>query len=236
MNLRRFHISGLVLLAGVLLFSCGKMDDTYDDFIRNGEIIYPAKVQDVKTFPGNNRIDLSMILTSDPKITAVKVFWNNGKDSATQQVTRTSGVDTVKFALTNIPEGAYTFNIYTYDKDGNRSVKSDVIGNVYGSRYTTSLYNRSIKSATYLAGSQARVVWFGAANQMIGQHIRYTDSLGVMRNVIEPLYLPNGITPKDTTLLTVFKKGSAIEFRTLFKPEPSSIDTFYSNFETKTVL
>jgi hypothetical protein len=212
------------------------MDDTYKEFIKDGEIRYPAKVQGIETFSGKNRINLSMLLTSDPNITKVKVFWNNGMDSAEQNVVRTAGVDTVRFNLTPVAEGTYTFNIYTYDSYGNRSVKTDVIGSVYGDRYISSLYNRALKSATYTGASNARLIWYGPAAQMIGQHITYTDSLGVARSIMDPLYKADGVTIKDTTILSTFKKGNSIQFRTLFKPDPGSLDTFYSAFETKVIL
>jgi hypothetical protein len=226
----------LIVLFVALAYSCSKMDDTYKDFIKDGEIRYPAKVQGVETFAGKNRIDLSMLITSDPNITKVKVFWNNGLDSAEQAVVRTAGVDTVRFKISPVEEGTYTFNIYTYDSYGNRSVKTSVIGTVYGDRYTSSLYNRALKSATYTGASTARLIWFGPAAQMIGQNITYTDSLGVARNIIDPLYKSDGVTIKDTTILSTFKKGSSIQFRTMFKPETTSLDTFYSAFETKVIL
>jgi len=234
--MKRYHIPLflMVLLVGLIL-SCSKMDSTYSDFIKNGEIIYPGKPEGLQTYSGNNRIGISMLLTSDPKINKVKIFWNNGLDSAEKAVQRTSGIDTVRFSLTNIPEGTYTFTVYTYDKDDHRSVKSDVIGNVFGERYTNSLYNRTLSSATYIGGSKARLIWVGPADQMIGQEIRYTDSLGVLQTLIEPRYKADGSTLKDTTILTTFKKGSSFNFRTLFKPEPASIDTFYSSFETRVV-
>lgn len=224
----------MVILGGFIL-SCSKMDDTYHDFIKDGEVIYPAKVEAVKTHTGNNRIELSMLLTSDPKITKVKVFWNNGKDSAEKAVQRTTGVDTVRFSINNIEEGTYTFDIFTYDKNGHRSVKTDIIGNVFGERFIGSLYNRTLKSVSYLTtNGSARLVWVGAADQMIGQEIKYTDSQGVARSFIEPRYNSDG-SSRDTTVLSTFKKGGSFEFRTLFKPEFSSLDTFYSAYETRIV-
>lgn len=235
MNVKYFRIYAFIGLLIGILASCSKMDATYRDFTSGGDIVYPAKVDGVKTYSGNNRIDLSMLLTTDPKITKVKVYWNNGLDSAEKGVQRSAGVDTVRFSLTNMTEGTYTFSIYTYDKAGNRSVKTDVIGNVFGSRYSGALYNRSVKSMAYTGNSNARLVWYGPANQMIGQHIRYTDSLGVLRNVMEPIYKADVVTLKDTTFFSTFKKGTTVEFRTMFKPETFSIDTFYSGFESRVI-
>lgn len=236
MNLKRYCIlCVLAIVLGNFILSCSKMDSTYHDFIKDGEIVYPGKPESLQTYSGNNRIDLSMLLASDPKITRVKAFWNNGLDSTEKAIQRTSGVDTVRLSLAKLTEGTYTFNVYTYDKDNHRSIKSDVIGNVYGERYINSLYNRTLNSVTYIGGSKARLIWVGPADQMIGQEIRYTDSLGVFRTLIEPRFKSDGTTLKDTTILTIFKKGSSFDFRTLFKPEPASLDTFYSGFETRIV-
>src|SRR5215208_5798550 len=110
MRVIRFRWYSLFIsVAAVIFFACGKMDDTYKDFIKNGEIIYTGRVDSVQAYAGKNRIGLSMLLVSDPKITKVKVFWNNGRDSAVQNVVRTIGVDTVRFLLTNLTEGTYSF-------------------------------------------------------------------------------------------------------------------------------
>lgn len=234
MNFKQYRISSLflVLLCGSVL-SCSKMDDTYKDFIKDGEIIYPAKVEAVQTFTGNTRIDLSMLLTSDPKITKVKVFWNNGKDSVEKAIQRSTGVDTVRFSLNNIAEGTYTFDIYAYDKEGHRSIKTDIIGNVFGERFINSLYNRTLKSVS-LKNGIAKLEWVGATEQMIGQEIKYTNSQGVAISFIEPRY-DNAGKSIDSTFLSSFKKGDSFEFRTLFKPEVNSLDTFYSNYESRVV-
>lgn len=236
MNSKRYRIPCFFLMALVsIVLSCSKMDNTYRDFIKDGEIIYPGKPESLQIFPGNGRIDLSMVLISDPKITKVRAFWNNGLDSTEKTIQRTSAADTVRFSLTGMQEGTYTFDVYTYDKDGHRSVKSDIIGSVFGDRYINSLYNRTFSSVSYMAGGKARLIWVGPADQMIGQEIRYTDSSGVLQTLIEPRYKADGTTLKDTTILTAFRKGSSFDFRTLFKPEPASLDTFYSGFETRVV-
>lgn len=229
MNIKRYSICFIsVLLAGVIVVSCDKMDDSYKDFIRDGEIIYTGRVDSVKTYPGNNRIRLSMLLLSDPKITKVKVYWNNKADSVVKDIVRSSGVDTVYFMLNGLAEGTYSFEIYTYDDKGHSSIKTDAIGIVYGENYINSLFNRSLKSVTYLVGSKARLVWFGPSSQTLGQQIKYTDSLGVNRLLFEP-------RTKDTTILTNFKRNEYFQYRTLYKPEENSLDTFYTSYESKQV-
>lgn len=223
-----------MLIMAAAIFSCTKMD-AYKDFIKDGPIIYTGRVDSIKVYPGNSRILLTMLLLSDPKITKVKIYWNDKKDSAVQNIVRTSGVDTVKFMLTNMPEGTHTFNIYTYDDKGHSSIKVDTLGIVYGQNYINSLFNRSLRSVNYIGGSKARLIWYGPSSQTIGEQIKYTDSLGANIDFIEPVYKPNGQT-KDTTILNNFKKLNYFQYRTLYKPVPNAIDTFYSLYQSVQVL
>jgi hypothetical protein len=235
MQLKKYYTYSLVaaVFCGII-YSCSKMDDTYDDFIKDGEIVYTGRVDSVRPWPGNNRIYLSMLLISDPKISKVKVFWNTGSqsDSTEKEVQRSAGIDTVWFSFNKMPEGTFTFNIYTFDKLGHKSVKTDIIGDVYGEKYIAQLVNRAIKSGSYDgAGKQAVIKWFGVGTDVIGEEIIYTDSSGVTRKQFE---MHQSI--KDSlTILPAYKKGNSFQFRTLYKPTPYAIDTFYSNYESRIV-
>lgn len=221
---KHLRLSSILLLAGGIIFSCSKMDDNYKQFMEGGEIIYTGRVDSVKTYPGNNRIGLSMLLMSDPKISKIRLYWNNKADSAIQQVVRTAGVDTVNFMLTNMTEGTYAFEIYTSDNEGHSSIKREVIGTVYGQNYITSLFNRSLRSVTYIAPSKARLVWYGPSAQTAGQQIIYTDSLGVAQDISVPRL-------QDTTWLYNIRKSDYFKYRTLYKPHVNAIDTFYSQYQ-----
>ena len=235
MRVKKYYIyQTVVAICFVGLFACSKMDDTYDDFISNGEIVYIAKVDSAKVYPGNTRMDLSMLLTADPRISKVKVLWDAGgqPDSTEKAVQRTADIDTVRFSFNKLAEGTYTFYIYTYDKVGHRSVKTDVIGTVYGEKYIAQLVNRAIKNGTYDdIAKTATVKWFGVGTDVIGEEISYTDASGTLRN---KFYKHEG-APDSVTVLPDFKKGNSFQFRTLYKPSPNAIDTFYSNYENRQV-
>jgi len=234
-NVKRYwkNYLAILLITGIIV-SCSKMDE-YKDFLKDGPIVYTGRVDSIKVYPGNNRILLTMLLLSDPKITRVTVYWNDKNDSVVQNIVRTSGVDTVRFMLTNMPEGTHNFNIYTYDDAGHSSIKVDTIGIVYGQNYINSLFNRSLRNVAYIGGSKARLVWYGPSTQTIGEQIKYTDSLGANIDFIEPVYKPNGQI-KDTTILNNFKKLNYFQYRTLYKPVPEALDTFYSQYLSVQVL
>lgn len=234
MRVRKYSFYGtmLVIYCAVLV-ACSKMNATYDEFVKDGEVVYIAKVDSVTAYPGNNRMGLSMLLTSDPRISKVKVYWSAGgqTDSTEKEVQRTDNVDTVRFSFNKLAEGTYTFNIYSYDKAGHRSVKNDVIGTVYGERYIAQLVNRAIKSTAYSDVAQmATIKWYGVGADVIGQEILYTDNFGAQQKI----YSKNQ-GPADSTMLPAYKKGNSFQFRTLYKPAPNAIDTFYSNYEFRQV-
>jgi hypothetical protein len=235
MRLKKYYTYlSVITICFNFLVACSKMDDTYDDFIKDGEIVYIAKADSISAYPGNNRMDLSMLLIADPRISKVKVYWDagSGGDSTEKAIQRTADVDTVRFSFNKLAEGTYTFYIYTYDKAGHRSVKTDVIGTVYGEKYIAQLVNRAIKSGTYddLAKT-ATVKWFGVGTDIIGEEIIYTDALGTVRKQFNK----HEGAADSVTVLPDFKKGNNFQFRTLYKPAPIAIDTFYSNYENRQV-
>jgi hypothetical protein len=235
MRLKKYYTyQSIIAICFIFLIACSKMDDTYDDFIKEGEIVYIAKADSINAYPGNNRMDLSMLLIADPRISKVKVYWDAGgqPDSTERSVQRTAGVDTVRFSFNKLAEGTYTFYIYTYDKAGHRSIKTDVIGSVYGEKYIAQLVNRAIKSGTYDDLAKAATVkWFGVGTDVIGEEIIYTDALGTVRNQFNK----HEGAADSVTVLPDFKKGNNFQFRTLYKPAQNAIDTFYSNYENRPV-
>lgn len=221
---------GLAVLS-LVLAACGEMDDTYEDFIKDGTIAYTGRADSVKAYAGKERVKLSWLLMSDPKVTGTTVYWNNGKDSLSVAVSRSSATDTVQLLLTNaehgIREGTYIFDIYTHDKSGNRSVKVQKMANVYGSIYQGSLLTRPISSMKR-TGSKVDLAWYNGGDGTLGVELVYTDASGLPRTV----YVP---ASRTSTTLTDYKAGEAFRYRTLFLPEPTAIDTFYTDFTSVVV-
>ena len=230
MNRNLKWVFGSFIMAAVLM-ACDKMEDTYEDFIKDGEIYYPGKAQSLTAAPGQNRIQLSWLLVSDPKITKTAVYWNNKADSVVIPVTRTTGVDTIRTTISPIAEGTYTFEVYTYDAKGNRSVKVDIISNVYGNNYSITLVNRALKSAVMSTGTikdTAKLEWYPKSIGLVGVDLRYKNTLGDSVFVFVPADAPR-------TSLLKFVKGSSFKYRSLYKPEENALDTFYTPYELQQV-
>lgn len=214
----------VVLTAG----SCGRMDDTYVQFLEGGEKIYVAKADSLKLKSGRNRVELSWLLLSDPKVKKYKIYWNQRRDSLENTISKSDDVDTLRVIINNLPEGNQTFQIFTYDDSGNSSVKAEISGRVYGSLYEKSLLNATI-SKVLRKSNDLKIIW--NVNQPAGlsvTEIKYLDMTNNHRLILNKNF-------KDTTTLAQFPLKGNFEFRSGFLPDSLAIDTFYVDFaEVKT--
>jgi hypothetical protein len=215
----------IILCIITALGACRKMDDYKDKFLGDGSITYAGKIDSVKAHPGDGRIMLSGLLIADPKITELRIYWNNKTDSFVLPITRTAGVDTVRPILNKMVEGVKTFTINTFDKYGNRSVDVTITGRIYGDIYKSLLLNRTIKDGLN-AGDSVTLDWnvLDASTGGLGCELRYTDN----SNILKTVFVKRTVTQ---TVLKNYKLGSKFSYRTLFLPDTLAIDTFYSKFQ-----
>lgn len=210
------------LLLGVIscyLCSCSKINDV-NKFAPNGEIKYTGRVDSTIVYSGKGRIKLTMMLGNDLSRKKIKVYWNNRADSAEMNLQQTSKKDTVSMIINNLAEGQYNFNIYTYDDQGNSSVMSYANGTVYGSEYFATLANRTLKTLELSNDGQNAILnWPLASTGEFGIEIKYTANDGIAHKVI----VPNN---ELTTVLSNYKPGSLLSYKSLFIPVPTAIDTF----------
>ncbi|MDR6784401.1 hypothetical protein ABIE26_002210 [Pedobacter africanus] len=230
-----------ILLAGALMVSCSKMDESYSEFLKDGERLYTGRPDSLLVSPGKGRLKVSWKLPADPKITTIKLLWNKGIDSLIIPVNKT-GVK-MEQIIPDLPEGIYSFEMKAYDKDGNPSIKSEAIGEVFGANYQSIITNRPVQKAIHrivenaithaVISEDAYVQWFGASGQVSEVAVEYTDKTNAKR-VRKIRQIPNPINPErstiwaDTTRLTGYKENSVIRWRTSYLPTPLSIDTFFT--------
>ncbi|GGG73881.1 hypothetical protein GCM10007415_01580 [Parapedobacter pyrenivorans] len=210
--------------AMMIIAGCGKWDDVHQQFVGSGEITYTGKADSISTRGGVNRLELSWLFTSDPKISKYKVYWNNRRDSIIRDFQRATGVDTVRLMLDNMAEGTYHFEIYTFDADGNTSVKAEAIGRVYGSQYQSELLSRAFRASTRF-GNDRLLNWIPADESLVRNELIYTDADGTLVEVwIDKT--------AETTLLENIPLAADFKLRSVFLPEATALDTFYTDFET----
>lgn len=210
----------------LLAAACSKMDHTFAPIIKDGEIVYTGKADSAQAHPGNGRVALSWLLLSDPKITYCMVFWDDGKDSVRVPVQRTASIDTIRIVIGDLPEGTYTFFIYTGDDKGHSSVATQIRAHVYGAQYAASLSARPVETARWTDGD-TRIIWQHASGGLAGVQLSYTDTADEKQS----LFIAAG---EDTTEIADLKEGSSLSYRTLYLPDSAAIDTFYTGEATLT--
>lgn len=217
-NVNIIILVGALLASGTLLLSsCSKMDDTYKEYLDYGQAKYPGKAEMARVLPGYNRMILAWKNSADPKVNKAKIFWHNGADSI--EISINPSMDSIQVPFNNMPEGPYIFEIYTFDKDGNKSVKSEAIGRVYGDVYKSRLLSRPINDATVVNDS-LNILWGGLSDTtIIGTEVVYTDNIGGTRKMFAD----------KTTLLSMFPgfPRGTIQYRTVYLPM-NAIDTFFT--------
>lgn len=217
-----FNILISFIVIVVSLIGCKDMEDTYHEFVADGEKIYIGKADSIIVRGGENRAEISWLLISDPKVSSYKIYWNSRQDSVENSVIKTDNVDTVRVLLDNISEGTHHFEIITYDKYGNSSVPAQANGVVYGSKYQSSLLNR-----TYLNFERDKknlvINWMPAETTLAGVELEYVDIDGktvtrMIPAIIETYSLPN------------FPVDGSFRYRSLFLPDPFAVDTFKTSY------
>src|SRR5690606_16876642 len=122
-----------------------------------------------------NRVLLSWKKGTDPSVVKALIFWNNFTDSTSIDIP--AGMDSINAYIDGLAEQQYTFQIVTLNDRGDRSVPTEVLGNVYGDLYIASLLNRPIIQAFFDGEGSVKMNWGVAdfTNGAIGMEVKYTD-------------------------------------------------------------
>ena len=221
-----------MLVVVSLINGCSKFDDYKVKYLQAGSISYPGIIDSVQVLSGKNRVMLKGIIVADPKLVKYRVFWNSRNDSIEGLLHPSGKVDTFKATINNLAEGVLSFEIRTYDKDGNISVPVTATGNVYGDIYQSSLTTRGITKAEVQPDNSALINWadVNADGGVIGMQVKFTDNSGINHDTL----LQSTATGLSSTLPD-FKSGTSLNYRTAFLPTKTAIDTFYCDYQIKSV-
>jgi hypothetical protein len=217
-----FCVLAAVFFAG--LYSCSKMDE-YKKYEKDGEIQYPGIFDSLNVIPGRNRALITGILISDPKVEKYRIFWNGGLDSLEATLKRTGSVDSLSQIVDGLPEGPITFEIRTYDGDGNESIPMTVSGIIYGDNFQSSIDlrgNREVLASALNTDGSVQLKWADVEPYVgvVGMHIQYFDVLNRKKDTVVPVQLSDQVTTLPNASII-----APITFNTLFIPDAVGIDT-----------
>lgn len=215
------YISILLSCLFLMIISCVKMEDVHQKYIPDGETIYRVKPSNVVAYPGNNRVKLVWRLVCPTLVTKCEI---RDKDSILAEIP-VEYKDTVNMecTLSNLEEKTYTFSLYSLDAEGNSSVQSDVIVEIFGDKYSSSL-----KTTTSL-----KSVWRNVDNK---QKILVNLSERVSAKISGTNVFYKSISGKEECVLVDNEvsvveiqdvaEGSYFKLQDLYQPVADCIDMF----------
>lgn len=211
----------ILILFAIAETSCNKMDSTYRDFLKDGPITYSGKVDSVKIYSGRNRVLITWQPISDPRVTTMKIFWDTQNQSVELPISSSSDSFTYIEGLT---EGNYVFDFYTYDDEGNQSVKTEALGAVYDTEYEQRLILRDVTNIT-VAGTilTLRFKSMQGIDTYDSQEVIYTSSLDGQEKTVT-------LSGEESELTIDDFSGDGFTHRSAYKPQELSPDLFYSSF------
>lgn len=219
-----------VCLLGYLLYGCSKQDTQFESYLNGHEVKYPGTVVNVHSRPGNLRAAITWNPSTDPSITRYVVYWNNRADSIVYSSDNHNPADSLSVIIPNLNEYIYSFTIFSFDAKGNRSIPLDINNvKVYGPIYQSGLANRGYSATnpyTLTADGKLRLNFLkvDTSTHNVFTDIKYTNKAG------EETF---GKMVADSTaiILSDYKAGTSIQFRSAFKPVSNALDTFYAQFD-----
>lgn len=204
-------------LALLLLTSCGGMNDNIDEYLNRGEVNYIGKVDSVQSRAGNKRIQLNWLVNTDPRIEGCKIYWNDRLDSLYFPINRNQIVNGRISTVFEIKEGRYIFDMHHVGEQGYQSIKEEVIANVYGENYESTLTPRRIIDVVPTKG-QVAINW-RSADQLSFVNFVYKNNKS--QNIIR--LIP---ASEMRTVITDYLPGSEFSYETCYLPEINALDTF----------
>jgi len=217
----------LTLFISIVLLSCDSMYDVHEQYIQEGGIIYAARPYLTKVKAGDNRVVVKMLFVSGANLRKSVIVWNDGADSIVTDTNLSPMLDSMEIEIKGIEEGSYIFNTYNLDKDNNRSIKVQVIGNVYGEKYQATLLNRVANSIT--KNDTAMVInWAQPKVGDNGVELIYNDANGTER-----FYRVGA--DELITYIKSWELSGTMKYTTFYLPEEDAVDEFTAKTEALTM-
>lgn len=254
-----FKITILLLLVA-FVSSCNDMNDGINKFMKNGERLYMGVPDSVKTYAGKNRFLVSFIL-NDSRVDTLTIYWNQKGDSLLVPI-MSHNIDSVYKVFVvggsfPIPEGNSVLQFVSKGKGKYNSMTVENSVNVYGNRYQSKIISRYLNipaSNSYLKSPKDSLyLSFGPAVNVsdIGVKIRFFSKIsGYEKDTLisSSAILKALAAAKAANASALYgyikiphvdydKVTKPVTFLTVYRPEPTAIDSFYTRRDTiKTII
>lgn len=215
------RILSVCILPLLFIVACSKKAD-YSEYLKQSEKVYPGRPDSIVVKSGYHKAQISSLLSSDPRVVKMRVFWNSRHDSLDVAVNKSDYSKRKIIDIPEITEGIYTFELITLDAMNHRSVASEKSGRVYGDFYLDGLINRVLKEKKIIDGHPA-LVWFTETDKdspINGLSVTYPKAAGDSLTIFTK-------RQEDITVLLGAAPSGSVTVKTAYLPE-DALETFYS--------
>lgn len=203
-----------LVLAGLFIQSCSDITERQREFLDRGETLYVGKIDSIKFRGGLNRVQMEGLLYYTRSAVRCVIEWND--QSREYYLDDIRYADTAKVIIDNLAEGTYRFFVQTFDAHGNKSLREECYGYVYGDEYKL---GQSPKLISEMKSEPSHIVlYWNSSENAVKVKLSYENSTGTMISK----YLPGDVSQTE---IKDWKKGGRIECLTYTLPEENALDT-----------
>lgn len=223
------YIIIIFCITSAICSSCDGMLSNIESYLDAGETIYVGKVDPLTTSSGKNRILIEGLYMYGVTQKKCIVKWQSmdGEDKSLElDVERKEAIDKFEVMISELDEGQYEFSITTFDAKGNSSIESTIDGYVYGDLYESNLTNRKINQLRI--EEEHIIISWRPANNALKCEMYYTSTTGDEKMIEIPI-------AETETHIVDCDSSKVLRWRTVYLPEKTAIDYFYSEFTEQTI-
>lgn len=213
-NLKTYLPASLLALFAIAGTGCSDINEMQQEWLDRGETIYVGKLDSAIVCPGLGRAQIEG--STRYMRSAVKCVVELGDEVYTfdtQEITGSDGM--ARMLIAPLEEGSHYFYVTTYDTAGNKSLRTEVFGEVYGDEYR--LLQRPKKVEQMIPTLKDMTLKWSLNEKAVKVEVEYETKTGIERTTLEG----------DATTLVIgsdWKRGGFIRSVTYVQPSPTAID------------
>lgn len=217
-NIRIFAAAAL-LCAAMAAGGCSDINEMQREWLDRGETVYVGKLDSIVVRSGLGRVQLEGDTRYMRSAVRCEVrFGDQVREFATRDIVGEDGI--ARMPIGSLDEGSHYFYVTTHDAAGNKSIRTEVFGEVYGDEYR--LLQRPKKVMEMIPTLTDMTLNWSANNKAVRVEVEYETLHGVERRVLD-----GDVT--STVIASDWKRGGKIRSVTYIEPDEKALDVIDLN-------
>lgn len=239
--MKRILYAFILLISFTWLVGCDDNNAIFDKYMVNGEDFLIGNLDSFKYYGGDQRAKL-VVWARDFRAVNLKVTRVDTSLIYNFLLSPTNRKDSMVYYIHSLKEGTNVLAMKTWNADSTvHSIPMDFTVTTWGAKYKSFLKQRTITRSNFnlftgiftITWATANVIEPSYGKYSIGHEIKYLDSNG--NEVLKKEVYTNPVTPPITTILADFPRvGGSFQYRMMYLPATTCIDTFRTDYTTIT--